>query len=297
VPLSSLLPRGAVRPGHPYLAGGPLLLAHRGGSAFAPENTLPAFRQALDWWRADVLEIDVQPSREGEAVVIHDPTLERTCNGSGPVSAFTLAELRELDAGYRFTPDGQEYPWRGRGVGFSTLREVLEVFPQARVNVEIKDARAQEAVWATVHALDAVPRVLIAAGDRRNRARFARYGGAVSAGRQDMYAFYALYLAGLERLWRPSVDAFQMPEVRRGRQVLGPGAVRALRRHNLAVHVWTINEREDMRRLLDWGVDGIVTDRPDRMARLLHERCGRALPPGPPAADTPPWMARLLAAG
>jgi glycerophosphoryl diester phosphodiesterase len=298
VPLSTLLPRGGSRPGHPYLAGGPLILAHRGGSAFAPENTLPAFRQALEWWRADILEIDVQPTREGEALVIHDPTLDRTSNGSGPVSSLPLEELRALDAGYRFTPDGGEsFPFRGQGVGFSTLREVLLAFPHARVNVEIKDARAQEAVWRTVHELGAVQRVLIAAGDRRNRARFAAYAGAVSAGRQDMYAFYALHFAGLGALWRPGVDAFQMPETRRGRQVLSPAIVAGLRRHNVAVHVWTINPAEDMRRLLEWGVDGIVTDRPDRLAALLHQRCGRPLPPGPPAEDTPPWLERLLRAG
>ena len=91
--------RAVARPGSPYLAGAPLLIAHRGGSALAPENTLLAFRQALEWWRADVLELDVQPTRDGEVVVIHDPTLDRTTDGTGPVAARTFAELRALDAG------------------------------------------------------------------------------------------------------------------------------------------------------------------------------------------------------
>ncbi len=193
------------RPGFPYFAGAPLLIAHRGGSGLAPENTILAFRRALEWWRADLLEIDVQPTRDGDAVVIHDPTVDRTTEGSGRVAELTVTELAGLDAGYRFTPDGgASYPLRGAGVRISTLREVLETFPGTRVNVEIKDARAQEPVWDTVRALGAEQRVLIAAGDRRNRARFASYAGPTSAASQEMYAFFALYKLGLGRFYRPS---------------------------------------------------------------------------------------------
>ncbi|HEX8694304.1 MAG TPA: glycerophosphodiester phosphodiesterase [Longimicrobium sp.] len=286
------------RPGHRYLAGAPLLIAHRGGSALAPENTLFAFRQALDWWRADLLETDVQPTRDGDALVIHDPTVDRTTDGAGRVADFTTAELKRLDAGFRFTPDGgATFPFRGRGVRFSTLREVLEALPGARVNVEIKDARAQQAVWDTVHELRAVHRVLIAAGDRRNRARFGRYAGPTSASAQEAYAFYALHLCRVARFWRPPVDAFQMPERHGGRQVLTPRMVGELHARNVAVHVWTIDEADDMRRLLEWGVDGLVTDRPDRLGRLLHELHGRPLPPGPAEGEAEPWLERLLRAG
>jgi glycerophosphoryl diester phosphodiesterase len=286
------------RPGHRYLAGAPLLIAHRGGSGLAPENTLYAFRRALDWWRADLLEIDVQPTRDGDALVIHDPTVDRTTDGSGPVSSFTVEELKRLDAGHRYTPDGgATFPYRGRGIRLSTLREVLTELPDARVNVEIKDARAQQAVWDTVHDLHAVHRVLIAAGDKKNRARFRDYGGATSGSAQEMYAFYALHLAHASRLWRAPVDAFQMPERHNGRQVLTPRMLVELHARNVAVHVWTVDEPMDMRRLLDWGVDGIITDRPDRLARLLHERVGRPLAPGPAAGEAEPWLERLLLAG
>lgn len=298
MPLPNPLRRPASRPGHRYLAGGPLLIAHRGGSALAPENTLAAFRRAVEWWRADLLEIDVQPSRDGDAVVIHDPTVDRTTDGAGHVSTFTVAELKRLDAGYRFTPDGgQSFPYRGTDVRLSTLREVLEALPHARVNVEIKDTRAQQAVWDAVHDLHAVHRVLIAAGDRNNRSRFRDYGGPTSAGKQDMYAFYGLHLARATRLWTPAVDAFQMPEERGGKQVLTPRMLAEVQARNVAVHVWTINEARDMRRLLEWGVDGVITDRPDRLARLLHEMHGRPLPPGPPPAEAEPWLERLLRAG
>jgi glycerophosphoryl diester phosphodiesterase len=298
VPFPRIRRRGGSRPGHRYLAGAPLLIAHRGGSALAPENTLAAFRRALDWWRADLLEIDVQPTRDGDAVVIHDPTLDRTTDGTGAVSSLTVAEIQQLDAGFRFTPDGgRSFPCRGSGVRISTLREVLQALPHARVNVEIKDGRAQQAVWDTVHDLHAVHRVLVAAGDRKNRERFRDYPGPVSAGAQDMYAFAGLHLARATRLWTPTVDAFQMPEERGGRQVLTPRMLAELQSRNVAVHVWTIDDPRDMRRLLEWGVDGIITDRPDRLARLLHEVRGRPLPPGPPAEEMEPWLERLLRAG
>jgi glycerophosphoryl diester phosphodiesterase len=284
------------RPGFRYLAGAPLLIAHRGGSGLAPENTIYAFRRALQWWRADLLEIDVQPTRDGDAVVIHDPTVDRTTDGSGAVAGMTVRELGELDAGYRYSPDGSTYPLRGAGVRISTLREVLEAFPGARVNVEIKDARAQKAVWETVRALGAEQRVLIAAGDRRNRARFARYAGPTSAASQEMYAFFALLKLGLGRFFRPAVDAWQMPDRHGGRQVLSPRWVKEAHARNVAVHVWTIDELADMRRLLAWGVDGIISDRPDRLARVLHEVAGRPLPPGPPEGEMEPWLARLLRA-
>jgi len=298
VPLPRIFRRTPSRPGHRYLAGAPLLLAHRGGSKLAPENTAYAFHRALEWWRADLLEIDVQPTADGDAVVIHDPTVDRTTDGSGPVSSFTVAELKRLDAGYRFTPDGgASYPLRGAGVGLSTIREVLEEFPHARINIEIKDGRAQQAVWDAVHDLHAVHRVLIAAGDRNDRSRFRSYAGPTSAGRQDVVALYALHRARAAALWTPTVDAFQIPEVLGDRRVLDPRMVRELHARNVAVHVWTIDEEADLRRLLGWGVDGIVTDRPDRLGRILHELGRRPLAPGPPPGEAEPWLERLLRAG
>jgi glycerophosphoryl diester phosphodiesterase len=296
VRLPRFVPGGTSRPGHRYLAGAPLLIAHRGGSALAPENTLAALRQAVSWWRADLLEIDVQPTADGECVVFHDATLERTTDGAGPVAACTLAELRRLDAGFRFTPDdGATFPFRGTGVGISTLSEVLEAFPLTRVNVEVKAAAAQAPVLRAIRGARAEHRVLVAAGDTRNRAGFRDYPGPTSAGAQELYAFLALHLARATRFYRPPVDAFQMPErTPGGRRVLSRRWVEACHAHNVAVHVWTIDDEPDMHRLLDWGVDGIVTDRPDRLARVLSARLGRAQPPGPAAEQTPVWLECLL---
>lgn len=288
--------RTAQRPGSPFLAGAPLLIAHRGGAALAPENTLLAFERALRWWRADILELDVQPTADGEAVVFHDETLERTTDGAGRVADHTLSEIRALDAGYRFTIDGGvTYPFRGRGIGVSTLEEVLTSVPGVRVNIEIKDGRVQERVWETIRDAGALDRILIAAGARRDRAKLAGYPVPVSAAKEEIRIFVVQAKLGMT-LFTPAVDALQIPDIWEGRRIASPALIVAARRRNIPVHVWTVDEVEDMRRLLDWGADGIVTDRPDRLARLLHERTGRPLPPGPPDPLPEPVMERLLRA-
>lgn len=237
----------------------------------------------------------MQPTREGEAVVIHDATLDRTTDGTGRVADRTLAELRTLDAGHRFTPDGgRSFPYRGQGVSISTLSELLAAFPGARVNVEIKDARAQEAAWRAVHDAGAVHRVLIAAGRSADRARFRDYAGPISASGGELRAFYVAHRLHLSRALRLRVDALQLPERHAGRRVVSRRLVADAHARNVAVHVWTVDEPADMRRLFDWGVDGIVTDRPDRLAQVLHDRFARPLPPGPPAGESPPFLERLL---
>ncbi len=285
------------RGGHAYLAGAPLLIAHRGGSALAPENTLLAFRRALKWWRADILELDVQPTADGEAVVIHDPTLQRTTDGRGPVAAQTLAQIQRFDAGFRFSPDGgQTFPLRGRGETIPSFDQVLATFPTARVNVEIKDGRAAERVWETIHAHGAHRRVLVAAGERANRRRFVAYAGPISAAREEILAFWLAHRARARRLYAPPVDAMQVPEHSGGLRVVSPGFIQDAHAGNLPVHVWTVNAPTDMERLLAWGVDGIISDRPDRLAEVLHRLRGRPLPPGPSPGDAEPFLERLLRA-
>ncbi len=276
---------GHPRRGHRYFAGAPLLMAHRGGAALAPENTLLAFRRAIEWWNADVIELDVRASADDEIFVIHDATVDRTTDGSGAVSGLSATRLRQLDAGFRFTPrGGSGTPSRGTGIGIPTLREVLAGFPDTRINLEIKDGRAQRGVGALVHEFGASHRVLIAAGRRANRSRFGDYAGPVSASAHELRTAYAMHLLHAAALHLPPVDALQMPERYGGRPVLNPRLIRDAHARNIAVHVWTVDNEPDIRRLLGWGVDGLVTDRPDRLARVLHERVGRPLPPGPPSA-------------
>lgn len=269
---------------HPVLAGAPLLIAHRGGSGLAPENTLTAFRLADHAWQADMIELDVRASADGHCVVIHDDVVDRTTDGTGPVAGMALSTLRELDAGYRFTPDGTTYPFRGESIVIPTFEEVLEALPQMRFTVEVKAGAAQAPLFETIRRHGARDRVIAAGMHDRDRTMFPEYRGAVSGSTEELLRFYRFHRLHLGRWVRPRADVVQVPEFWGERRIVTPRLVADLRRHDVPVHVWTVDDPESMHRLLDWGVEGLVSDRPDRLASVLHERTGRPLPPGTNAA-------------
>jgi glycerophosphoryl diester phosphodiesterase len=268
------------RPIHPVLQGGPLLIAHRGGSGLMPENTLAAFRAASDRWQADMIEMDVRATSDGHCVVIHDATVDRTTNGSGPVAAMTLAELQSLDAAYHFSTDGgRTFPLRGTGIRIPAIEEVLSGLPSMRLTVELKSADAQKPLFEAIAEFDAMERV-IAAGERNAyRTIFNAYHGPKSASLEEAMPFFLMHRIRCARFGSIPADVAQTCEVYHGRRILTPRLVRDFHRAGVLVHVWTVNDVADMERLLEWGVDGIVTDRPDRLAEVLHRRHGRPLPP------------------
>jgi glycerophosphoryl diester phosphodiesterase len=254
----------------------PLLIAHRGGSGLAPENTLAAFSSAVERWGADMIELDVHATRDGECAVIHDATVDRTTDGTGRVADMTLDQLRSLDAGYRFTPDGGEtFPFRDTGVVIPTLDEVLEALPATPITVEVKAGAAQAPLFRAVDRLAAHHRVVAAGMHDRDRTAFASYSGPVSASTEQLRRFYVRHRLFIGRFLPPPADVVQVPETWEGRRVVTPRFVRDLRSRHIPVHVWTVDDPADMRRLLDWGVAGIITDRPDILARVLQERTGR----------------------
>ena len=265
---------------HPALQGGPLLIAHRGGSALMPENTLAAFLDAAQRWQADMIELDVRASADGHCVVIHDATVDRTTNGTGAVAGMTLAELQALDAGYRFSPDaGRTFPLRGQGIRIPTIEEVFAALPEMRMTVESKSADAQAPLFRAIEEYKATQRV-IAAGERNAyRTMFHSYRGPKSASLEEGLPFLLMHRVFLARFGNVPADVVQTCEIYKGRRILTPRLVRDFHRRGILVHVWTVNEESDMNRLLDWGVDGLVTDRPDRLAMILHQRYQRPLPP------------------
>lgn len=275
---AGLVLRLARRPARtaPVPTGWPVNMAHRGGAAIAPENTLEAFREAAELGDV-VLELDAQTASAGEVVVIHDRTVDRTTDGTGRVAHKSLARLQRLDAGHRFSPDdGASHPWRGRGVRIPTLAEVYRQFPDRPVVIELKGDRpgTPEALWRTVKEAGAQERTVVATTGTTPIRRFREVSGdsvptAASAG--EFAVFWALSLVHLHRLCRPRFQALQPPEVYKGIRVVTPGLVRKAHRAGLRVDVWTVNDEAGMRRLLDWGVDGIMTDRPDVLAGILGE--------------------------
>ncbi len=275
----------APRPGHPFFGGAPLLIAHRGGAALAPENTMAAFRRAVHQWGADILELDVRLTADDRLVVVHDPTVDRTTNGSGAVRALAWSRLRRLDAGHNFRNPQGERSWRGRGARLPLFAEVVAAFPDTRIVVEPKAREAAAPLLREIRAARAEERVLIGAERESNRGGARGYGGPWGASRRQAALFWWLHHLGLAgRFFAPAADGFQLPEWSGQLHAVTPKLIRAAHAANLPVFVWTVNDPGDMRRLLDWGIDGIMTDRPDRLAAALNELADRPLPPGPPPA-------------
>ena len=254
----------------------PVNFAHRGASFRAPENTLEAFRLAAEDG-AGGLELDVHMTRDERIVVIHDDSADRTTDGSGRVRRMTLREVRSLDAGYRFTPDGgATYPYRGRGVRVPELAEVFREFPDRAVNIDIKEEQpgVEAAVLKTINDLGAADRALVVSEIPAVVERFRKLsGGSVSTGasRREIRNFYRLSKTRLEFLLRPLYDALQVPVEHGRHKIVTPRFVEAAHALGVRVDVWTIDDPAEMHRLLDLGVDVVMTNRPGMLERVIRE--------------------------
>ncbi len=240
----------------------PLRFAHRGSRVLWPENTMVAFQGAADLGYR-YIETDVHVSRDGRVVIFHDHTLERLTDGTGKFHEHDWDDLRLLDAAFRFDPDAG-FPLRGAGTQMPLLEEAVTTFPDQLFNVDLKQPGIAKQVAAEVCRLGIEDRVLIGSfHDRRIRVfRRSAPGVATSAGPIEL-------ARALVRHPRPEVgaDAYQIPERGAGLRIATPNFIERAKAVAKQVHVWTVNEVADMRRLLALGVDGIITDRPD----LLNE--------------------------
>lgn len=261
-------------PAHPFWGNpAPRVIAHRGGRGLWPENTLYAFKHAAALG-VDVLEMDLRRTSDGEIVVLHDDTVDRTTDGQGPVDSYTLAKLKQLDAGYRFTPDdGASYPFRGQGISIPVLREVLQALPDARLNLEMKpgDPGMAAPLCELIAANGAQRRVAIASIDQAamDAFRAACPGVATAATKDEVVSFVRLSKLYVPALHRPVAQVLQVPDRLGDFELLTEGFLRDATAFNLKVEVWTVNEPQDMQRLLAMNVDGIMTDFPDRLLKLL----------------------------
>jgi glycerophosphoryl diester phosphodiesterase len=251
----------------------PLVIAHRGGRGLWPENSLFAFERASALG-VDMLEMDLQLSSDGELVVIHDTSLERTTNGEGPVATRSLDQLQALDAGYRWTADGGEsYPYRGQGIRIPSFAEVLERLPDIPKVIEIKvpDVGMEAQLCAVLSANDQRERVIVGSFYERSLQLFREQcpGVATSAGPTSVRMLVALNWLGLGSLLSPSYQALQIPEQHSGLRIASAALLQTAQARGLNVQLWTINEQPAMRRLLDLGAQGLITDYPDRALQLL----------------------------
>jgi glycerophosphoryl diester phosphodiesterase len=251
----------------------PLVIAHRGGKGLWPENSLFAFERASALG-VDMLEMDLHRSNDGELVVIHDRTLERTTDGQGPVAALSLEQLQALDAGYRWSADGgQSYPYRDQGIRIPSFAEVLERFPATPKVIEIKvpDIGMEAQLCAELKAHRQLERVIVGSFYDRSLQLFREQcpGVATSAGPGSVRMLVALNWTGLTSLLSPSYQVLQIPEYHNDLHIASPRLLQNAQARGLNVQLWTINEQPAMRRLLDLGAHALITDYPDRALQVL----------------------------
>jgi len=251
--------------------GGIRLIGHRGARGVAPENTLPALEHGIGVG-ADAIELDVHRTRDGVIVVIHDPTLERTTDGEGSVADHTLAELKELDAGFHFTPDdGRTYPFRGRSVRIPTIDEAFETIGDLPVIVEVKSVHAGVALAGWLRGRPEAERIALGGFERRFVEPAAELVRWRSPTEEELRRFVLAGKIGLGLHFAPNADALMVPEKHKGIRVVSRGLIRRCHSLGIGVYVWTVNRPGDMRRLLEWGVDGLISDYPAILRRVLEE--------------------------
>jgi glycerophosphoryl diester phosphodiesterase len=275
--MGRLTAKSGATPKPPTPRGWPINFAHRGGAKVVPENTIEGFREGFALG-GGVVECDVHASAEGSIVVIHDAVVDRTTNGSGPVAEKTVPELQSLDAGYRFSDDGGlTFPWRARGVKIPTLEALYQAFPEAPFNIEIKGRRSgiEEAVFRHTEAAGALERTLVVSDSRGTISRFRKISQgkvATASSTVELLIYWILHVLHLGALYDPPFQALQPPEKYKGvLPVVTRRFVRNAHDRGLRVDVWTIDDEPAMRRLLSFGVDGIMTDRPNLLTAVLNK--------------------------
>jgi glycerophosphoryl diester phosphodiesterase len=241
----------------------PRLFGHRGASGRFPENTLTSFRAAIAE-RATHLELDVHMSADGQVFVLHDGLLDRTTDATGEARQLTWAELSKLDAGCK----GPREPRARERI--PRLAEVLEAFPEVPLNIEVKQAEPPmiEAFFAVLDAHGARDRVLVAAENHDIMLAIRAFAPDATTGFSSREVF-GFVLEGSNPDYRPPGFALQVPEMFDGMPIVTPAFIERAKKLAVEVHVWTVNDPADARRLLDLGVDGIMSDVPGDIAPVM----------------------------
>lgn len=259
--------------GHPILADRYLNIAHRCGAKLMPEETLGACRNAVEVG-ADLLELDLWSTSDGEIVLMHDGTVDRTTDGTGSIRDYTWAELEALDAAYWFTTDGETYPYRGQGIRVTRLEEVLAEFPDMLFTLEPKQQSPSitEALHDLLVQYDAIDRTLVGSFDpgpiEEMRALDPSVLTAMTIG--EGLAFYSLTEAD-EATYEPPARVLAAP-LTLGSIALDAATFERAERHAISIEVWTINDPAEMASTLDMGAKAIITDDPVTLRALYEER-------------------------
>lgn len=259
----------------------PIVLAHRGGSLIAPENSMAAFKKAAELG-VHGFEIDIRLTKDEEIIVFHDEYIDRVTDGTGRVADFNLSDLKAFDLGYHFLNEQQEYEYRGLGESVITLRELFQEFPQMLINIDMKDSPETyegslipSKLWRLIDEMSAQNRVVVTSFHDEQIDRFNLYAQnsvALGAGESEVRKAYAAYTSQFGHLYHPRADVVQIP-IKSGVFPLdGEGFIQFLTNLNVPVHYWTIDDPQTMERLLQSGAKGIITDRPDLAMKLLADQ-------------------------
>jgi glycerophosphoryl diester phosphodiesterase len=251
-------------------------MAHRGDRTVSPENSLLALKNA-SLLEIDFIETDIRLTKDKELILFHDSTLDRTTNASGPVNDYTLEDLQDVDLGYRFTLNGgKTFPCRGQKWRIVPLRQAFELFPDMSFNLDIKDTDeiASQLLTELVHEFDRFNNVIIGSFHHQQIKHIRKLlpNVATAASPKEVKNYLYRHKLYLNWLIQPKFRALQVPIKYGNTQIITPAFVKESHDKNIAVHVWTINDRVTMEWLINLGVDGIFTDDPWLLLEALQEK-------------------------
>jgi len=243
------------------------VIAHRGNRAYAPENTIESFRQAIALG-ADAIEFDVRVSADGIPVVHHDATLTRTTDGIGEIARTDFVKLKDLDAGANFTRDGgKTYPYRGAGLHIPTFEEVVEAFPTTPFIIEIKDPLVAPAVREIIEKHKAESRCLVDAYSELAVRYFEGSSIAHGPSRDGIARLMKQVLLG-RQVDRMPYSALNVPLSYKGLPLPVRRFAKAAHAHGRPVHIWTVNDPAVALELWRDGINGIISDDPGLMLKI-----------------------------
>ncbi len=262
---------------HPFFINNPKIsnIAHRGGKSIGPENTIHTFREAMKFG-IDILEIDIHSTSDSVLVVIHDHTVNRTTNGSGLVWDMKLEEISELNAGYYWTEnDSIDFPFRDFNISIPTLESVFSNFPNMKLNIEIKQESSfiPEILCQLIYKYNLEKNVLIGSFINGIIEEFRDECPeiATSANISESKLIYGLSLFHLAWIYPTPFEAIEVPPYFKDSFILDQQFINILHKKNIPVYVWTINNKNEMDRLIKLNVDGIITDYPNRLSNILNK--------------------------
>ncbi|MGH2507611.1 MAG: glycerophosphodiester phosphodiesterase [Ktedonobacteraceae bacterium] len=260
----------------------PLMLAHQGGELLAPSNTMAAFDLAHKIGDSDFFDIDVHMTKDGYLVGIHDATVDRTTNGHGRVDAHTLAELQALDAGYYFQDLQGEYSYRSKGVQIFKLEDLFYKYGHRYyLHIEIKDtypkhglSQIEVKLWALIQKYHITQRVIVASFYQRIVNRFHRLTAGqvvIGAGKAEITQFVLAHKLHLPGFYYRKSHVLEIPTTSSGFNLKDRKLIEGAHRLGMEVYYWTIDDKAEMRELLEMGADGLFTNRPDILKELREE--------------------------